>query len=187
MTHGLRLFHSFSYSLHKIQNNTKVKRGGRVALLQNYVLPPMGEIRNPWKEKPSIHYRQPVPFIPSVPVWHPTRTRPPVLATKAYSWKPEVEVITSAKGDMFSSLFVRLSVCQQLSQILANGFALNFQGRFASEQRLNFGGDPDHGSGYRMRIYRYLISWWVLVFNSFTARLSSKFLGKTIVRCTTTR
>jgi len=48
--------------------------------------------------------------------------------------RPSVTVITSAKEDMTSSLFVCLSVCLSVinfAQKLPNGFAWNFQGMLA--------------------------------------------------------
>ena len=57
-----------------------------------------------------------------------------------------LNVITSAKEVMFSSLFFCSSV-SNFAQKLPNGFAWNFQGRLTMNKWLKFGGDPDHGSG----------------------------------------
>jgi len=60
-------------------------------------------------------------------------------------WQPG-ELVTSAKEVMFSSLFVCLSVC--LLATLRKNFQADLHEIFrnVTNKRLNFGGDPDHGS-----------------------------------------
>ena len=57
------------------------------------------------------------------------------------------KIITSAKEDMFSSLFVSLSVCSQLCAKTSARICAKFSAKVGNgpmNNRLNFGGDPDH-------------------------------------------
>ena len=68
-------------------------------------------------------------------------------------------IVASVKENTQSSLSVCLYV-SNVAQKLLNGFAWNFQGRM--NRRLNFGGDPNHESGYPTLVRRALAEVWTV-------------------------
>jgi len=67
-----------------------------------------------------------------------------------------VHVITSAKEDMFSSLFVQYQLCAKTSKRICIRFSVKV-GNGPVNKRLNFGGDQDHrlDTGIVFRIHHY--------------------------------
>jgi len=92
---------------------------------------------------------------------------PACCTTMPHSWQLHTIVtITSAKEDMFSSLFVCLFV-SNFAQKLPNGFAWNFQAKLAMgkwTKWLDFSGDPDYrlNTGIVFRIRHYWEIWKVV-------------------------